>query len=154
MERDREATVSNNTAHSAESTSSMTPWLTPWTWYYSSTSVLSDTAPNRAFGADGVEPHSHEEKTGAINLKRNHEAQDGAREFSSSSSVTTTMQTPATLDPSSLNHMHNKDSLHDSPIYSNPVLASTITSHASSWAPFFSSRSLVVKSLIPLNERR
>ena len=117
----------------------MTPWLAPWTWYYSSTSVISGNTHDREFGADGVDPHPHEEETGATN----HEAKDGVREISSSASVTTAMQTPETGDLSSLNYTHNEDSLHDPPTGNNPV-ASTITSHTSGWASSFSSRSLVV----------
>ena len=121
IEPDRESSVSKNTARSAEST----PWL-PWTRYYSPTTVVSDTARERSFGADGVESYSHEEKMG-------HEAKDRAEEISSSSSFTTTLQTPTTVDPSSLNYTHNSITCTmrtrcDPPIGNNPV-ASTITSH-------------------------
>ena len=57
VEPDRESSVSNNTARSAESTL----WLIPWMWY-SSTSIVSDTEHERSFGADGAESYWHEEK--------------------------------------------------------------------------------------------
>ena len=86
IEHDSEAAVSSDTARSAELTSSTTPWLTPWTWYHSSTRVVSGTTHDCGFGADGVESHSQDqEKTGAMNLERNQEAQDRAGKISSSS---------------------------------------------------------------------
>jgi len=104
-----------------------TPWLTPWKWYSSSTSIASDTTHEPTVDADGVESHSHEEeKTDAMNLKRGHEAKDGA-EVTSSSSVTTSTQTPINVDSSSLDRTHVECSQGDPPIDNNPV-ASTITS--------------------------
>jgi hypothetical protein len=104
-----------------------------------------DTAPEREVDADGMGSLSHEEKKAAAILGHDHRGAD-PEEISSSSSATSTMQTPTTGDPSSLNRTHVEDPLVHSHIVNNPI-ASTIASHTSGWASFFSSRSLMVKSL-------
>ena len=87
----------------------------------------------------GVGSYSHGEKTG----DESHAPRDRAGEVSSS--VTTTVQSPATVDPSLLNHIHVVDPLHDPTVANNPVASTMTPSHLGRAS--FSSLSLVVKSL-------
>ena len=127
-------------------TSTATTWLTPWSWYYPSAPTNlefhSDAEKAQHATAEGEE-HRHGDGNGNVeDLQR--DSPTGAQPnvtagFSSDTTTTTDASSPNGAHPPQI----SDPSINLDP---NPV-ASTITSHTSGWASFFSSRSLMVKTL-------
>ncbi|KIM37712.1 hypothetical protein M413DRAFT_448237 [Hebeloma cylindrosporum] len=107
------------------SATTTTTWLTPWTWYYSPATDLHNVESEKGnHPAEEEEEHCHGD---GDDLQRDSRLEAGL------STTTTNDHQPVPPQPS----------VYDT---GNPI-ASTITSHTSSWASFFSSRSLMVKTL-------
>ena len=149
-----EGVSDNAVSDSPKLPATSTTWLTPWTWYYPSTptnvEVHSDAEKVQHAAAAAVEEeervmHRHGDADADVKDLQRDFPPSGAQPATAglSSDITTT------TDASSPNGVHAPSSQIPDPLINsdpNPV-ASTITSHTSGWASFFSSRSLMVKTL-------
>jgi len=153
-----EGVSDNAVSDSPKLPATSTTWLTPWTWYYPSTPTNVEVHSD-AEKVQHAAPAAVEEEEGVMHLHGDADAdvKDLQRDFPPSgaqpataglsSDINTT--TTTTTDTSSPNGVHAPSSQILDPSINldpNPV-ASTITSHTSGWASFFSSRSLMVKTL-------
>jgi len=128
-----------------------TTWLTPWSWYYPSAPTNVEVHSD----AEKVQHAAVEEEEGVMHRHGDADAdvKDLQRDFPPSGAQPATAglssDITTTTDASSPNGVHAPSSQILDPSINldpNPV-ASTITSHTSGWASFFSSRSLMVKTL-------
>ena len=127
-------------------TSTATTWLTPWSWYYPSAPTnleFHSDAEKAQHAAAAGEEHCHGDRNGNVEDLQ-HDSPTGAQPnvtagFSFDATTTTDASSPNGAHPPQI----SDPSINLDP---NPV-ASTITSHTSGWASFFSSRSLMVKTL-------